>query len=100
MYPKEKNFQFVHLETECQPVVVQLANRQNVRSVGAQVFREMGLLISNLPGFKLCFFRREASNVAHVCGKHCLGLSSSAVSFEDIPGVLIEPVQSEIRLSL
>ena len=83
------------LESDCL-AVCQAWNRDDDRSVGCNIFREMRTYLPFFQGFEFRWTGREANGVAHRCAKEALVVETSSISFSVIPEFLIDVVQSDL----
>jgi hypothetical protein len=81
------------VEADCQLLVIAWEKSEGHIPASNQVLREMKTTVSNFQGFRFCFARREANKAVHAGARSALSINSLVVTFEQIPGFLIEPVQ-------
>jgi ribonuclease HI len=96
MVAKERGWTHIVVETDCQLLVTAWEKNEGHRPASNQVLREMKAIVSNFQGFMFSFSRREANKAAHAGARAALSVISSVVTYEQIPGFLVEPVQSDI----
>lgn len=100
MFARQQAWQNMEVEMDCQVVVCAWDRTVDDRSLCGQIIREMKSWVSSFQGFRLCFSKRAANRAAHCCARAVLSFDTSHVYFANIPGFLIEPVQSDLLSSM